>query len=113
MTAAADFTRAIRGGRRRGTPTVVAHYWCCESDGTSPRVGFAVSKAVGNSVVRHRVTRRLRHVVRPHLAALPSGSLLVLRATPAAAGASSQVLASDVGRALARVQRDAGAGVSG
>jgi ribonuclease P protein component len=104
MTSAADFTRAIRSGGRQGTATVVAHYWCCDSDGAPPRVGFAVSKAVGNSVVRHRVTRQLRHVVRPRLAELPAGSLLVLRATPSAAGASSPELAIDVARALDRVR---------
>jgi ribonuclease P protein component len=108
MRAAADFTRAIRSGRRQGTPTVVAHYWCCDDGQAPPRVGFAVSKAVGNSVVRHRVARQLRHVVRPRVQDLPGGSLLVLRATPAAAVASSPQLASDLDRALERVRRKPG-----
>ncbi len=103
MTSAADFTRAIRSGRRQGSATVVAHYWCCDSDDAPPRVGFAVSKAVGNSVVRHRVTRQLRHAMRPRLADLPTGSLLVLRAMPSAAGASSPELATDIARVLDRV----------
>ena len=103
MTAASDFSLAIRQGRRQGTATVVAHYWCCAQDGPA-RVGFAVGKGVGNSVVRHRVARRLRHVVRPHLRDLPAGSLLVLRANPAAATATSADLAGDVHRALRRVR---------
>ena len=36
-----------------------------------PRAGFVVGKAVGNSVVRHRVTRRLRAVVLDQLDRLP------------------------------------------
>jgi ribonuclease P protein component len=66
-----------------------------------------VSKAVGNSVVRHAVTRRLRHVVRPRLTGLPSGSRLVVRALPAAATASSAELTSDLDAALERALRKA------
>ena len=51
-----------------------------------PRAGFVVGKAVGNSVVRHRVTRQLRAVVRADLegvraTAYPPGlvAALVLR----------------------------------
>ena len=70
-----------------------------------------MSKAVGNSVVRHAVTRRLRHVVRPRLGALPVGSRLVVRALPGSAGASSDQLGVDLDaaleRALRKVVRDA------
>jgi ribonuclease P protein component len=70
-----------------------------------PRAGFVVSRAVGGSVVRHRVTRRLRHVVRERLAALPPGSRLVVRALPAAAEAPSSALAADLDSALASLLR--------
>lgn len=47
------------------------------------RVGFVVSKAVGNAVVRNRVKRRLRHLVaaRPEV----TGADVVVRALPPAA----------------------------
>lgn len=67
------------------------------------RAGFVVSKAVGGSVVRTRVKRRLRHLVRDRLGSLPTGSTLVVRAAPAAADASSAELARDLDRCLARV----------
>jgi ribonuclease P protein component len=67
------------------------------------RVGFVVSKAVGNAVHRNRVKRRLRHLVRERLASLPAGAVLVVRALPAAAGASSGSLARDLDSALARL----------
>jgi ribonuclease P protein component len=65
-----------------------------------PRVGFAVSKAVGHSVVRHRVARRLRHVMRARLHRLPPGTRLVIRALPRAATADSARLAAEVDRVL-------------
>lgn len=70
-----------------------------------PRVGFVVSKAVGNSVVRHRVIRRLRAQVADRLELLPPGTDVVVRAQPAAAVASSAELAADLDRALERVIR--------
>jgi len=73
-----------------------------------PRAGFVVSKAVGNSVVRHRVTRRLRHMVGGRLAALPADSLLVVRALPAAATATSAELAADLDAGLRTALRKRG-----
>lgn len=67
-----------------------------------PRVGFVVSKAVGGSVVRNRVQRRLRHLVRAELEHLPAGSSLVVRALPASAAASSVRLGRDLAACLAR-----------
>ena len=71
--------------------------------GTDPRVGLVVSKAVGNSVVRHRVQRRLRHLVREQLDVLPDSALLVVRANPVSAGAASRELGADLERCLQRV----------
>jgi ribonuclease P protein component len=67
------------------------------------RVGFVVSKAVGGAVVRTRVKRRLRAVLAQRLERLPAGSLLVVRANPAAAEATSAELARSVDRVLERV----------
>jgi ribonuclease P protein component len=62
-----------------------------------------VGRAVGNSVVRHRVIRQLRHLVRDRLHRLPVGSRLVVRALPPAAGAGSAALGRDLDAALARL----------
>lgn len=77
------------------------------SDG--PRAGFVVSKAVGNAVVRHRVSRRLRHVVAPRLEALPPGTHLVVRALPLASTATSAELADDLDSGLRTALRRLGA----
>lgn len=67
------------------------------------RAGFVVGKAVGNSVVRHRVTRRLRAAVRDELDRLPATADLVVRARPEAADADSTVLRRDLARGLDRL----------
>lgn len=58
-------------------------------------MGFVVSKAVGNAVIRTRVKRRLRHLVRPLLEQTPPDLLLVVRALPAASDESAD-LAKDL-----------------
>jgi len=68
-----------------------------------PRIGFVVSKAVGNAVTRNRVKRRLRHLTRERLRALPGSCVLVVRALPASAEASYSELGSDLDRCLSRV----------
>jgi ribonuclease P protein component len=49
------------------------------------------------------VQRRLRHLMRARLGALPGGALAVVRALPAAAGASSATLGADLDAALRRL----------
>ena len=76
-------------------------------DGTvgGPRAGFVVGRAVGNSVVRHRVTRRLRAIVLGQLDRLPPTADLVVRARPEAAAASSVELRRDLTAGLDRLLR--------
>lgn len=61
-----------------------------------------MSKAVGGAVVRNRVKRRLRHLVAERLDLLPPGSMLVVRALPAAAEADYATLGRDLDAALKR-----------
>ena len=49
------------------------------------RIGISVSKKVGNSVVRHRVTRLVRESYRLHEAVFNSGLDIVIVARPSAA----------------------------
>lgn len=51
------------------------------------RIGISVSKKVGNSVVRHRVTRLVRESYRLHESIFNSGLDMVIVARPAAASA--------------------------
>ena len=105
----AEFGAAVRGGKRAGRPTLVAHLAVPDAPpapGSHPaRAGFVVSKAVGPAVVRTTVKRRLRHLVRERLPLLPDGSLLVVRALPPSAAADSAALGADLDSALKRLLR--------
>jgi ribonuclease P protein component len=101
------FRQASRQGRRTASRTLVTQWWTPDGDEPS-RVGFVVSKAVGNAVVRNRVKRRLRHLVREHLEGLPGSAVLVVRALPASAAASSAELGADLARCLTASSKEAG-----
>jgi ribonuclease P protein component len=107
-----DFAAVVRSGRRAGTRHLVVHLLGTGRE-TAPRAGFVVSGKVGNSVVRHRVTRRLRPLVRQELSGLTAGTDVVVRALPAAATASSVDLARDLRSGLAAAQRKRAAGNAG
>ncbi len=74
------------------------------------RAGFIVGRAVGGSVVRSRVTRRLRHILAGMLDSVPPGTGVVVRALPASADADSRRLAADVRRGLERCLAKVGHG---
>jgi ribonuclease P protein component len=62
----AEFLAVRRGEKRRGRLLLVEVL--ARGDDGPPRVGFTVTKKVGNAVVRNRVRRRLREAVRVHAA---------------------------------------------
>ena len=115
LTSSAGFTTATRRGDRAGSRTLVVHLWAGGSGRSEagskagpaveagPRVGFVVSRAVGNAVTRNRVKRRLRELVRARLRSLPDAGLLVVRALPASAAASYADLARDLDKTLRRL----------
>jgi ribonuclease P protein component len=92
-------------GRARAGDVGVGATEGTASGEVTPRVGFIVARTVGNAVVRNRVRRRLRHLVRGHLDRLPRGSLLVVRANPAAGTARHDEMAADLESALDRLLR--------
>lgn len=96
LTRPDDFRRTVRSGLKATTPSLILYG--LPGDGDSPRVGVTVNKAVGGSVVRHHVARRIRHTMADLVVALPPGSSWVVRALPAAA--RSHDLAEDLKGAL-------------
>ncbi|MFT4085038.1 MAG: ribonuclease P protein component [Nocardioides sp.] len=99
-----DFRAAVRGGVRAASRRLVIHLLVRTADEARPaRVGLVVGKSVGPAVVRNRVKRRLRHLARESLTELPGSAVLVIRALPAAATASSVELGGDLRRCLDRV----------
>ncbi|WP_282938249.1 ribonuclease P protein component [Corynebacterium auriscanis] len=124
LRSSTDFGRTVRGGRKKGSRSVVVYILSpsvpypealargfhdvsretLSPDAVAlsphPRVGLVVSKAVGNAVARHRISRLLRHAARDALVDLERecapGTTIVLRALPAAASTTYKELVKDV-----------------
>lgn len=96
-----DFALAVKGARSRVGALVV--HVANTGDGRAPRIGFIASRHVGGSVVRHRVVRRLRAVSSRAIGHLPPGTIVVVRALPAASAQSYDQLTSSFEQALARL----------
>ena len=86
----------------------MAHCLRDTGDTHAARVGFIVSKAVGNAVVRNRTKRRLREIMRVRLGELSAGELFVVRALPPAAAASGSQLRDDLAAAVLRAREKLG-----
>jgi ribonuclease P protein component len=108
LRSAADFTSVTKHGRRVRSGSVVV-YLLAEPAETraASRVGLVVGKAVGASVVRHQVSRRLRAQLHERLDRIPSGAKLVVRALPETSTASSAALGHDLTRALDKLSNQA------
>ncbi|MGA7690170.1 MAG: ribonuclease P protein component [Jiangellales bacterium] len=98
-----DFRRTVRRGSRSSRSTVVVHLLRDAGTERPAQAGFVVSRAVGGAVVRNGVQRRLRHLLRERLYRFPVGSLVVVRATPSSARASSADLGRDLDACLSRL----------
>lgn len=100
----------MRTGVRSGRQNFVLFAQQTDSSASPERVGFVVSKAVGNAVTRNLVKRRLRHLMaeritqRQHSGEQPRCDF-VLRAFPPAATASYTELGQDLDSSLAAVTK--------
>lgn len=66
------------------------------------RIGFTVTKRIGNAVTRNRIKRRAREWLRTH-GWIPAGLDVVFIAKEAAAAQSSSALAEDLRRMVGRI----------
>lgn len=108
-----EFVAVLQRRRRVSDHDIVVHYRLREGnpDGvrvvSGNRMGLAVSKAVGNAVVRNHVKRRFRVLAAAHEGLLPENCDIVMRAKPSAATASFQSLDAQVARLFADVRAKA------
>ena len=99
-----DFLAAAAGGSKVATAGFVLQA-LERSDGGPVRVGFTVSKKVGNAVERNRVRRRLREIVRLTAAdGLRFGHDYVLIGRRAALSLPFERIVDDFQRALRRLR---------
>jgi ribonuclease P protein component len=98
----AEFLRAASKGRKAATPGVVVQ--ALPRDDSAPaRLGFTVTKKVGNAVVRNRTRRRLREAARLLLRDQPvAGVDLVLIGRDQTRARPFALLIEDLRQALGR-----------
>ena len=87
--------RAFQYVYRRGQSAACRDLVMLRAKGRELKVGFSVSKKVGNAVTRNKIKRRLRECFRPYLGDVKTG-LYVIVARPSAAEATFQSLQRDV-----------------
>ena len=100
MTRSADFGTTVKQGVRAVQPDLVVHAHRVRDSADGPQIGFVVTKAIGGAVDRHRVARRLRHLVRAALSDMDPTDRIVIRALPGSRTAKSQRLQQELTAAL-------------
>ncbi len=78
-----EFDFVFREGRKLAGPAFVCYV--ARQPEAPVRLGMAVSRKVGNAVVRNRVKRHIRAFFRQNRTKLPQGTQLVVVARPRAA----------------------------
>ena len=102
LTRRAEFLRAAAKGRKAPTPGLVLQA-LPRADQDPARLGFTVTKKVGNAVIRNRTRRRLKEAARLVLAEhQASGFDLVLIGRDATRERDFTALQQDLRRALAK-----------
>ncbi len=100
----AEFLRVAAKGRKAPVPGLVLQA-LARDDGGPARLGFTVTKKVGNAVVRNRTRRRLKEAARLLLARQPvTGFDLVLIGRPATNRRRFALLIDDLRRALTKAE---------
>ena len=98
IKSSSDFARTTRNGRRITSNSLIGYLYSTNSNDPA-KLGLIVGKSVGNSVVRHRIARQVRHAVREKITQMPNGTLFVVRAMkkPENAFTETQNLLTKVG----------------
>lgn len=99
-----DFRRVYDGGRRITGPYFAA-FCLAGSGGAGPRIGFTTPRALGKSVVRNRIKRRIREAVRRQLNELEPEWEIVINPRRAALDAPFAELSREVARLFSRCKR--------
>ncbi|WP_194784986.1 ribonuclease P protein component [Actinomyces haliotis] len=107
MRRSEDFSEALRTGARSGSRRLVVHYRAGETGDVSPAlVGVVVpKKQVARATHRNRIKRRVSALMSERVTGLEPGARVVVRGLAGADGATSEELAADVDRLLARDRR--------
>lgn len=102
LTRRAEFLRAAASGRKAPMPGLLLQL-LPRGDAAPARLGFTVTKKIGNAVIRNRAKRRLRAAARLVLREAPvTGADLVLIGRAGTVARPFPLLLEDLRQALAR-----------
>jgi len=99
-----DFERVYKLGKRQFFAHLTFFYVRRET-GEASRVGFTVSKALGNAVQRNRMKRRLREAVRAGWNAAPETVDMVINPKRALLSAEFTVIRAEVERGFQQIRK--------
>ena len=77
-----DFEKVTKNGVKVNTEIAVIYAIANPLTQTNSQIGLIVSKIVGNSVIRHKVSRQIRNVVKKIINNIPNNIQIVVRALP-------------------------------
>jgi ribonuclease P protein component len=105
----ADYRRVYEQGRRHFSANLTAFY-AVQPGSMGPRVGFTVSKALGDAVDRNRMKRRMREATREAWNGFASAVDVVVNPKKTVLKAEYRVLVDEMRTALAVVGKQVAAG---
>jgi ribonuclease P protein component len=82
LTSTKDFQNVTKSGVRVYSDVAVIYALANPTSQKNSQIGLIVSKVVGNSVIRHKISRQLRNVVKDLLPTIPNNIQIVIRALP-------------------------------
>jgi ribonuclease P protein component len=95
-----DFRKVYDEGFRFSCQHFAAFCLACADQQDGPKVGFTVSRAMGKSVVRNRMRRRMREAVRLRLDGLDSKWRIVFNPRKPVLAANREAIERDVDRLI-------------
>lgn len=97
-----DFRNIYKNGKRIPGRYILVFFRPGEEE--TSRIGFVVSKKVGNAVIRNRAKRRLRSLLHDIMPGINRPYDIVINARPSIKASSTEELQQDIMQALKRAK---------
>jgi len=102
----ADYQRAYAASRKRQSASM-SWFLAPQTEPAAPRVGLTAGKVLGKAHERNRIKRRMRELLRRHVAELPAGFDLILHPRRSVLSADFVKLEAELVRILGQAQLEA------